>query len=57
MTLALRTLHLKLVLQILGESRRFVGVGVVQGCKGMGDIPGVLGDSRGICRFCVTLLD
>ena len=57
MTLALRMLHLKLVLQILGESRRFVGVGVVQGCKGMGDIPGVLGDSRGICRFCVTLLD
>ena len=57
MTSVLRTLHLKLALQIPGESRRFVGVGVVQGCEGRGDIPGVLGDSRGICRFCVTLLD
>ena len=53
MTSTLCTLHLKLALQILGESSRLVGVGVVQGCKGVGDIPSVLGDSRGICRFCV----
>ena len=57
MTSTLCTLHLKLALQILGESSRLVGVGVVQGCKGVGDIPGVLGDSRGICRFCVIRLD
>ena len=41
MTLTLCTLYLKLTLQILGESSWFVGVGMVQGCKGVGDIPGV----------------
>ena len=57
MTSTLHMLHLKLALQILSESSRFMGIGVVQGCKGMGDIPGILGDSGGICRFCVILLD
>ena len=41
MTLMLRMLYLKLALQILSESRWFVGIGVVQGCEGMGDIPGI----------------
>ena len=56
-TLALHTLHLKLVLQILCESRRFMGIGVVQGCKGVGDVLGIQGGSGGICMFRVTLLD
>ena len=43
------TLHLKLALQVLCESSRFVGIGVVQGCEGMGDIPGVLGDEQHRC--------
>ena len=33
--------YLKLALQILGEGRWFVGVWVVQGDEGVGDIPGV----------------
>ena len=41
MTLTFRMLYSKLVLQILGESRWFMGVRVVQGCEGVGDIPGV----------------
>ena len=41
------TLHLKLALQVLCESSRFVGIGVVQGCEGMGDISGVLGVQGG----------
>ena len=41
MTLLLSTLFSKLVLQALSKSNWFVGVWMVQGCKGMGDIPGV----------------
>ena len=41
MTLALRMLYLKLMLQILSESRWFKGVGMVQGCEGMRYILGV----------------
>ena len=53
MTLVLGSLYLKLSLQILGKSSKFVGVRVIQGCKGVGDIPGIGGVSRGICMFCV----
>ena len=45
------------LLEILSESTGFVGIWVVQGCKGVGDIPGIQGDSRGIGMFQVTLLD
>ena len=37
------TLHLKLALQVLCESRWIGSVWVVQGCEGVGDIPGVRG--------------
>ena len=43
------------LLEIL--STGFVGIWVVSGCEGMGDIPGIQGDSRGIGMFQVTLLD
>ena len=43
----LHMLYLKLVLQILSESRWFVGIGVVQGCKGVEDIPGIQGVQGG----------
>ena len=48
-------LYLKLALQILSESRWFVGVGMVQGCKGMGDVPGVQGVQGG--SVCSALQD
>ena len=41
MTLTLCTLYLKVTLQILCESCWFVGVWMVQGCEGVGDIPGI----------------
>ena len=34
-----------------------MGIGVVQGCKGVGDVLGIQGGSGGICMFRVTLLD
>ena len=46
-TLTLCMLYLKLMLQVLCESRWFVGIGVVQGCEGMGDVPGVQGVQGG----------
>ena len=30
---------------------------VICGDKGMGDIPGIRGDSGGVCRFCAIGLD
>ena len=54
-TLMLHTLYLKLVLQILCESCWFVGVRMVQGCEGMGDIPGVQGVQGG--SVCSVLQD
>ena len=50
-------LFLKLVLQILSESSWLMGVWMVQGCEGMGDIPGIQGGSSGICMFKVTSMD
>ena len=43
MTLVLCTLYLELTLQVLCESHWFMGVWVVQGCEGVGDISGVRG--------------
>ena len=34
-----------------------MGIRMVQGCEGVGDIPGIRGGSGGICMFRVTLLD
>ena len=47
MTSMLCTLYLKLTLQILCESCRFMGVWMVQGYKGVGDIPGIQGVQGG----------
>ena len=57
MTLMLCTLYLKLTLQILSESYWFVGIGMVQGCEGMGDIPGIQGVQGGSAGSVVTRLD
>ena len=57
MTLTFCSLLLEFLLEILSESARFVGIWVVQGCNGMGDIPGVQGGLGGICMFHLTLLD
>ena len=34
-----------------------MGVWVIRVDEGMGDIPGVLGGSGGVCRFCAIELD
>ena len=40
------------MLQVLCESSWFVGTGIVRGCKGMGDIPGVQGVLGGsVCSW------
>ena len=49
------TLYLKLPLQILGEGCWLVGVWVVQGCEGVGDVPGILGVRGG--SVCSELQD
>ena len=41
------TLYLKLALQILSEGGWTLSVWVVQGCEGVGDIPGVRGVQGG----------
>ena len=46
-TLLLNTLLSEFLLKILGESTEFVGIWMVQGCKGVGDIPGIRGGSGG----------
>ena len=40
-------LCLKLTLQILSKSSWFVGIWMVQGCEGEGDIPGIQGGQGG----------
>ena len=54
-TSVLCTLYLKLTLQILSESSWFVGVRMVQGYEGMGDIPGIQGVQGG--SVCSVLQD
>ena len=34
-----------------------MGVWMVQGCEGVGDIPGIQGVQGGICMFCISRLD
>ena len=34
-----------------------MGIWMVQGCKGMGDIPGIQGGAGRLCMFQVTRLD
>ena len=52
-TKSLSTLCAKLLLKILGESTRTVTVWVIRGDEGVGDIPGVRGDSGGVCQSSV----
>ena len=40
-------LLMQLLFEVLSKSTRFVAVWVIQGCEGMGDIPGVQGGSGG----------
>ena len=54
-TLTLCMFYLKLMLQILCESCWFMGILMVQGCEGMGDIPGVQGVQGG--SVCSMLQD
>ena len=55
MTPSFGTLHLKLALQVLSESSGIVGIWMVQGCEGVGDIPGVRGVQGG--SVCSALQD
>ena len=41
MTLKLGSLLVQLLLEVLCKSTGFMGVWVIHGCEGMGDIPGV----------------
>ena len=51
------SLYLKLALQILGESRGIVVVWMVQGCEGVGDVPGVQGVQGDLyVPYCKTRL-
>ena len=52
-TESLSSLRPKLLLQVLSKSTRAVAIRVIRGDEGVGDIPGVRGDS-GVCRFCAT---
>ena len=56
-TSTLCTLYLKLMLQILCESCWFVGIWMVQGCEGVGDISGIRGVQRDlyVLRFKTRL--
>ena len=46
-TLMLSSLLTQLLLQVLSKSTWFVGVGMIQGCEGVGDIPGIQGGFEG----------
>ena len=46
-TAAFGLLYLKLVLQVLSESTWFMGIWMVQGCEGVGDISGIQGGFKG----------
>ena len=54
-TKTLCSLVTELVLQVLGESTGTMTVWVIRGDEGMGDIPGIRGGFRGVCRFCAIL--
>ena len=48
MTKTFGTLQAQLVLKVLGKSTWFVGVRVIRGDEGVGDISGVQGGSGGL---------
>ena len=48
---------MELLLQVLSESTWTLTVWVICGDEGMGDIPGIRGDSGGVCGFCAIGLD
>ena len=54
-TTSFGALYLELALQVLGESRWTGGIWMVQGCEGVGDIPGVQGVQGG--SVCFALQD
>ena len=56
-TKSLSSLGTELLLQVLSESTWTVRIRVIRGDEGVGDIPGVHGDSEGACRFCTMELD
>ena len=56
-TKSLRPLQTEFLLQVLSKSTRTMTVRVIRGDEGVGDIPGIQGDSRGVCRFCARKLD
>ena len=41
----------ELLFEILCQSAWTMAIWVIRGCEGMGDIPGVRGGFRGVCRF------
>ena len=43
------------MLQVLSESTWTMGIGVIRGDEGVGDIPGVQGVSGGVYRFCANI--
>ena len=45
----------QLLLKVLCESTRFWVVWVIQGCKGVGDLPGIRGGSGEGLQFCNNL--
>ena len=47
MTKSFRPLQTEFLLQVLSKSTQTMAVRVIRGDEGMGDIPGVRGDSRG----------
>ena len=47
-TKSLCSLESKLVLQVLGKSTGVVAIWVIRGDEGVGDIPGIQGDSGGL---------
>ena len=45
-------LLMEFLLEVLCQSTWTVTIWVIRGDKGVGDIPGVQGGFRGVCRFC-----
>ena len=54
-TTSFGALYLELALQVLGESSWAGGIWMVQGCEGVGDIPGIQGVQGG--SVCFALQD
>ena len=48
------SLKMKLLLQVLGQSTQAMTIWVIHDDEGVGDIPGIRGGFRGVCRFCAT---